>query len=161
MTNGLLIYGEILRISSCIRKPFLIATAPLWISLYMRKTWISFLSVMLMLLHSLILVVTHLPTEPRSSLIAIHQLYVLLHLSPYLATNFLNVANHPLTFHPSTLIAVTFLIFLFLLFYCYPNVTPFPLFLLVSLPAGFLSFPSLTLFWLTKVGSDCVWFEAQ
>ncbi len=50
MTNGLLIYGEIvyLRISSYIRKPFLIydfATAPLWISLYMRKIWFSFLTV--------------------------------------------------------------------------------------------------------------------
>jgi hypothetical protein len=38
MTNGLLIYGKYFRISS--RKPFLIhdfATAPLWISLYMRN----------------------------------------------------------------------------------------------------------------------------
>ncbi len=37
-----------LRISSYIRKPFLIydfATASLWISLYMRKIWFSFLSV--------------------------------------------------------------------------------------------------------------------
>ena len=37
-----------LRISSYIRKPFLIfdfATAPLWISLYMRKIWFSFFSV--------------------------------------------------------------------------------------------------------------------
>ncbi len=37
-----------LRISSYIRKPFLIydfATAPFWISLYMRKIWFSFLSV--------------------------------------------------------------------------------------------------------------------
>ncbi len=37
-----------LRISSNIRQPFLIydfATAPLWISLYMRKSWFSFLSV--------------------------------------------------------------------------------------------------------------------
>ncbi len=40
--------GKNLRISSCIRKPFLIydfATAPLWIALYMRKTLFSFLSV--------------------------------------------------------------------------------------------------------------------
>ncbi len=40
--------GKYLRISSYIRKPFLIydfATAPLWISLYMRKIWFSFLSV--------------------------------------------------------------------------------------------------------------------
>ncbi len=40
--------GKYLRISSYIRKPFLIydfATAPLWISLYMRKLWFSFLSV--------------------------------------------------------------------------------------------------------------------
>jgi hypothetical protein len=52
MTDGLLIYGEInvrayLRISSYIRKPFLIydfTTAPLWISLYL-KIWFSFLSV--------------------------------------------------------------------------------------------------------------------
>ncbi len=37
--------GKYLRISSYIRKPFLIydfATAPLWISLYMRKIWFSF-----------------------------------------------------------------------------------------------------------------------
>ncbi len=37
MTNGLLIYGKYLHISSYIRKPFLIyyfASAPLWISLY-------------------------------------------------------------------------------------------------------------------------------
>ncbi len=36
--------GKYLRISSYIRKPFLIydfATAPLWISLYMRKIWFS------------------------------------------------------------------------------------------------------------------------
>jgi hypothetical protein len=40
--------GKYLRISSYIRKPFLIynfATAPLWISLSMRKIWFSFLSV--------------------------------------------------------------------------------------------------------------------
>ncbi len=40
--------GKFLRISSYIRKPFLIydfATAPLRISLYMRKIWFSFLSV--------------------------------------------------------------------------------------------------------------------
>ncbi len=40
--------GKYLRISSYIRKPFLIydfATDPLWISLYMRKIWFSFLSV--------------------------------------------------------------------------------------------------------------------
>ncbi len=40
--------GKYLRISSYIRKPFLIydfATASLWISLYMRKIWFSFLSV--------------------------------------------------------------------------------------------------------------------
>ncbi len=40
--------GKYLRISSYIRKLFLIydfATAPLWISLYMRKFWFSFLSV--------------------------------------------------------------------------------------------------------------------
>ncbi len=40
--------GIYLRISSYIRKPFFIydfATAPLWISLYMRKIWFSFLSV--------------------------------------------------------------------------------------------------------------------
>ncbi len=38
--------GKYLRISSYIRKPFLIhdfATAPLWISLYMRKIWFNFL----------------------------------------------------------------------------------------------------------------------
>jgi hypothetical protein len=37
-----------LRISSYIRTPFLVydfATAPLWISFYMRKIWFSFLSV--------------------------------------------------------------------------------------------------------------------
>ncbi len=38
--------GKYLRISSYIRKPFLIcndfATAPLWISLYMRQIWFSF-----------------------------------------------------------------------------------------------------------------------
>ncbi len=37
--------GKYLRISCYIRKPFLIydfATAPLWISLYMRKIWFSF-----------------------------------------------------------------------------------------------------------------------
>ncbi len=39
--------GKYLRISSYIRKPFLIydndfATAPLWISLYMKKVWFSF-----------------------------------------------------------------------------------------------------------------------
>ncbi len=48
MTNGLLIFGKYLRISSYIRKLFLIydfATSPLWISLYMRKIWFSFLSV--------------------------------------------------------------------------------------------------------------------
>ncbi len=51
MTNGLFKYGEIFEhffYSSYIRKPFLIydfATAPLWISLYMRKIWFSFLSV--------------------------------------------------------------------------------------------------------------------
>ncbi len=41
--------GKYLRISSYIRKPFLIydfATAPLWISLYTRKIWFSFLSVL-------------------------------------------------------------------------------------------------------------------
>ncbi len=41
-------YFRILFISSYIRKPLLIydfATAPLWISLYMRKIWFSFLSV--------------------------------------------------------------------------------------------------------------------
>jgi hypothetical protein len=40
--------GKYLPISSYIRKHFLIydfATAPLWISLYMRKIWFSFLSV--------------------------------------------------------------------------------------------------------------------
>jgi hypothetical protein len=40
--------GNYLRISSYIRKPFLIydfSTALLWISLYMRKFWFSFLSV--------------------------------------------------------------------------------------------------------------------
>ncbi len=40
--------GKYFRISSYIRKPFLIydfATAPLWISLHMRKIWFSFLSV--------------------------------------------------------------------------------------------------------------------
>jgi hypothetical protein len=40
MTNGLLIYGKYLRISSYIRKPVLIynfETAPLRISLHMRK----------------------------------------------------------------------------------------------------------------------------
>ncbi len=50
MTNGLLItyLGKYLRISSHIRKPFLIynfATAPLWISLHTREIWFSFLSV--------------------------------------------------------------------------------------------------------------------
>ncbi len=48
MTNGLLIYGEIFAHFSYIRKPFLIydfATAPLWISLYMRKIWFFLLSV--------------------------------------------------------------------------------------------------------------------
>ncbi len=48
LTNGVLIYGEYLRISSYIRKPFFtydFATASLWISLYMRKIWFSFLSV--------------------------------------------------------------------------------------------------------------------
>ncbi len=42
--------GKYLRVSSYIRKPFLIydfATAPLWISLYMRKIWFSFLLVRL------------------------------------------------------------------------------------------------------------------
>ncbi len=42
-----------LRISSYIRKPFLIydfATAPIWITLYMRKILFSFLSVYLFLL---------------------------------------------------------------------------------------------------------------
>ncbi len=45
MTNGLLIIGKYLRISSYIRKPFLIydfATAPIEISLYMRKSSFSF-----------------------------------------------------------------------------------------------------------------------
>jgi hypothetical protein len=40
--------GKYLRIFSYIRKPFLIydfATAPLWISLYMRKIWFFFISV--------------------------------------------------------------------------------------------------------------------
>ncbi len=40
--------GKYFGISSYIRKPFLIyefATAPLWISLYIRKVWFSFLSV--------------------------------------------------------------------------------------------------------------------
>ncbi len=44
MTNGLLLYY--LRISSYIRKPFLIydfATAPIWISLYMRKIFFFFI----------------------------------------------------------------------------------------------------------------------
>ncbi len=48
MTNGLLIVGKYLRISSYIRKPFLIhdfATAPIEISLYMRKISFSILSV--------------------------------------------------------------------------------------------------------------------
>ncbi len=48
LTNGRHIYRKYLPISSYIRKPFLIddcATAPLWISLYMRKIWFSFLSV--------------------------------------------------------------------------------------------------------------------
>jgi hypothetical protein len=39
--------GKYFRISSYIRKLFLIcdlATAPLWISLYMRNIWFSFLS---------------------------------------------------------------------------------------------------------------------
>ncbi len=48
MTNGILIYGKYLRISSFIRKPFRIydfASAPLWISLNMRKIYFSFLSV--------------------------------------------------------------------------------------------------------------------
>ncbi len=47
MTNGLLIYWEYLRISSYIRKPFLIydfATAPLWISLYVyEENFINFI----------------------------------------------------------------------------------------------------------------------
>ncbi len=47
MTNGLLIQymGKYLRISSYIRKPFLIydfATTPLWISLYVRKIFFFF-----------------------------------------------------------------------------------------------------------------------
>jgi hypothetical protein len=45
--------GKYLRISSYIRKPFLIydfETAPLWISFYMRKMWFSFLSVHIQLL---------------------------------------------------------------------------------------------------------------
>jgi hypothetical protein len=49
MTYGLLIYGEIFRhFLIQYMKPFLIndfATAPLWISLYMRNIWFSFLSV--------------------------------------------------------------------------------------------------------------------
>jgi hypothetical protein len=50
MNNGLLKYSmsKDLRISLYIRKPFLIydfATAPFWISLYMRKIRFSFLSV--------------------------------------------------------------------------------------------------------------------
>ncbi len=48
MTNDLLIMGKYLRISSYIRKPFLIydfAAAPLSSSLYMRKILFSFLSV--------------------------------------------------------------------------------------------------------------------
>jgi hypothetical protein len=50
MTNGLLIYGEIFAqfLIYSIGKPFLIydfATAPLWISLYMRKIRFYFLSV--------------------------------------------------------------------------------------------------------------------
>ncbi len=49
MINGLFIYGEIFaHFLIYIRKPFLIydfATAPLWSSLYMRKIWLSFLSV--------------------------------------------------------------------------------------------------------------------
>ncbi len=43
--------GKYFRISSFIRKPFLIydfATVPLWISLYMRKIFFSFLSVQLL-----------------------------------------------------------------------------------------------------------------
>jgi hypothetical protein len=39
--------GKYLRISSYIRKPFFLydlATAPLWISLYTRKIWLSLLS---------------------------------------------------------------------------------------------------------------------
>ncbi len=49
--------GKYLRISSYIRKPFLIydfATAPLWISLYKRKIWIPFLSVYVILWYSFI-----------------------------------------------------------------------------------------------------------
>ncbi len=48
MTNGSSYVGKYLRISSYIRKPFPIndfATAPLWISLYMKKIFFSFLSV--------------------------------------------------------------------------------------------------------------------
>jgi hypothetical protein len=51
MTNGLLpsYMGKYLRVSSYMRKPFIIydfATAPLWISLYMRKILFYFLSVL-------------------------------------------------------------------------------------------------------------------
>jgi len=49
MTNDLLMDGEdICAFSSCIKKPFLIydfAPDPIWISLYMRKIFFSFLSV--------------------------------------------------------------------------------------------------------------------
>ncbi len=52
MTDGLLIYGEKLRISSYIRKHFLLydfAPDPIWMSLYMRKVLFSFLSVYIFL----------------------------------------------------------------------------------------------------------------
>ena len=55
--------GKYFRISSYIRKPFLIydfATAPLWISLYMRKIWFTFLSVHPQCLFSLLAKLTAL-----------------------------------------------------------------------------------------------------
>ncbi len=64
--------GKYLRISSYIRKPFLIydfATAPLWISLYMRKIWFSFLIVCLT---SLFLVSR--PLSPVSRFTSLHTL---------------------------------------------------------------------------------------
>ncbi len=66
--------GKYLRISSYIRKLFLIhdfATAPLWISLYMRKIWIYFLSVYLYLLFFLLIILCLHPnlSHPQDSLL--------------------------------------------------------------------------------------------
>ncbi len=63
MTNGLLVYGENLRISSYIRKLLVIydfAPDPIWISLYMKKILFSFLSVSFVQLHQLWIVCSFL-----------------------------------------------------------------------------------------------------